>query len=145
MDLDDPVQFNKPEVLPSTATAPSSCHTFYGCRLNGCYEALSGGSTTEGFEDFTGGIAEVHELNQPDPHLFHIIQKALKRGSLMGCSIDVSDLQHNNPNHRTRDGPGSKLVDASLHDALYSRNIFNYFLVALVLSLDEEQTSFNQR
>ncbi|XP_038144126.1 calpain-2 catalytic subunit-like [Cyprinodon tularosa] len=59
-------------------------------KLNGCYEALSGGSTTEGFEDFTGGIAEVHELNQPDPHLFHIIQKALKRGSLMGCSIDIT-------------------------------------------------------
>uniref|UniRef100_A0A3Q3ACW2 Calpain-2 catalytic subunit n=1 Tax=Kryptolebias marmoratus TaxID=37003 RepID=A0A3Q3ACW2_KRYMA len=59
-------------------------------KLNGCYEALSGGSTTEGFEDFTGGIAEVHELSRPDPHLFHIIQKALSRGSLMGCSIDIT-------------------------------------------------------
>ncbi|XP_041640667.1 calpain-2 catalytic subunit-like [Cheilinus undulatus] len=59
-------------------------------KLNGCYEALSGGSTTEGFEDFTGGIAEVHDLNRPDPHLFHIIQKAQARGSLMGCSIDIT-------------------------------------------------------
>ncbi|KAG7232679.1 hypothetical protein INR49_008233 [Caranx melampygus] len=59
-------------------------------KVNGCYEALSGGSTTEGFEDFTGGIAEVHELSRPDPHLFHIIQKALDRGSLMGCSIDIT-------------------------------------------------------
>ncbi|KAL7405229.1 hypothetical protein ABVT39_025610 [Epinephelus coioides] len=59
-------------------------------KLNGCYEALSGGSTTEGFEDFTGGIAEVHELARPDPHLFHIIQKAQCRGSLMGCSIDIT-------------------------------------------------------
>lgn len=59
-------------------------------RLNGCYEALSGGSTTEGFEDFTGGIAERHELRSADPHLFHIIKKALERGSLLGCSIDVS-------------------------------------------------------
>ncbi|XP_076028205.1 calpain-2 catalytic subunit-like [Genypterus blacodes] len=59
-------------------------------KVNGCYEALSGGSTTEGFEDFTGGIAEVHELRNPGPHLFHIIQKALSRGALMGCSIDIT-------------------------------------------------------
>uniref|UniRef100_A0A3P9NI87 Calpain-2 catalytic subunit n=1 Tax=Poecilia reticulata TaxID=8081 RepID=A0A3P9NI87_POERE len=58
--------------------------------INGCYEALSGGSTIEGFEDFTGGIAERHELARPDPHLFKIIQKALKRGSLLGCSIDIT-------------------------------------------------------
>lgn len=58
-------------------------------RVNGCYEALSGGSTTEGFEDFTGGIAESHNLDNPDSHLFKIIQKALDRGSLLGCSINV--------------------------------------------------------
>ncbi|GLD68552.1 calpain-2 catalytic subunit-like isoform X1 [Lates japonicus] len=59
-------------------------------KLNGCYEALSGGSTTEGFEDFTGGIAERHDLSRADPHLFKIIKKALDRGSLLGCSIDIT-------------------------------------------------------
>lgn len=59
-------------------------------RINGCYEALSGGATTEGFEDFTGGIAEWYELRKPPPNLFKIIQKALEKGSLLGCSIDVS-------------------------------------------------------
>ncbi|XP_033835806.1 calpain-2 catalytic subunit-like [Periophthalmus magnuspinnatus] len=59
-------------------------------KLNGSYEALAGGSTIEGFEDFTGGIGEIYELNNAPPHLFQIMQKALKLGSLMGCSIDIT-------------------------------------------------------
>lgn len=59
-------------------------------KLNGCYEALSGGTTTEGFEDFTGGIAESHALSEAGPGLYKIIKKALNRGSLLGCSIDIT-------------------------------------------------------
>lgn len=58
-------------------------------RLNGCYEALAGGNTIEGFEDFTGGIAEAYTLDKAPENLFQIMQRALSLGSLMGCSIDV--------------------------------------------------------
>nr|XP_029511700.1 calpain-2 catalytic subunit-like [Oncorhynchus nerka] len=59
-------------------------------KVNGCYEALSGGSTTEGFEDFTGGIAENYDLKKAPSNLFQIIRKALASGALLGCSIDIT-------------------------------------------------------
>lgn len=81
-------------------------------RINGCYEALSGGATTEGFEDFTGGIAEWYELRKPPPNLFKIIQKALEKGSLLGCSIDVS-LHH--PPQALKSAATQKLLKAWVH------------------------------
>ncbi|XP_031132561.1 calpain-2 catalytic subunit-like isoform X1 [Sander lucioperca] len=57
-------------------------------KLYGSYEALSSGNTIEGFEDFTGGIAEVYTLDKAPPKLFQIMQKALSLGSLLGCSIN---------------------------------------------------------
>ncbi|CAJ1067743.1 calpain-2 catalytic subunit-like [Xyrichtys novacula] len=59
-------------------------------KVNSCYEALTGGQSVEGFEDFTGGIAEVYELLEIPPKLFHIMQRALKLGSMLGCSISTS-------------------------------------------------------
>lgn len=73
-------------LAPQFSYSPSCFHL----RVNGCYEALSGGSTTEGFEDFTGGIAENFDLQHPPSNLFYIIKKALDAGALLGCSIDVS-------------------------------------------------------
>ncbi|XP_042371579.1 calpain-2 catalytic subunit-like, partial [Plectropomus leopardus] len=59
-------------------------------KVNSSYEALTGGSSIEGFEDFTGGISESYDLKKAPPSLFHIMRKALKLGSLLGCSIDVN-------------------------------------------------------
>uniref|UniRef100_A0A672VBN5 Calpain 8 n=1 Tax=Strigops habroptila TaxID=2489341 RepID=A0A672VBN5_STRHB len=59
-------------------------------KLNSSYEALTGGSTIEGFEDFTGGISESYELRRAPSNLYQIIRKALRAGSLLGCSIDIT-------------------------------------------------------
>ncbi|NXD74234.1 CAN1 protein, partial [Eolophus roseicapillus] len=59
-------------------------------KVNGCYEALFFGSTSEGFEDFTGGFFEWYDLRKPPADLYRIILKALERGSLLGCSIDIT-------------------------------------------------------
>lgn len=44
----------------------------------------------EAMEDFTGGVTEFFDLPEAPKELFNIMRKALERGSLMGCSIDVS-------------------------------------------------------
>lgn len=66
---------------------------FYFLRLEGSYESLKGGSTCEAMVDFTGGVSEFFDLRKAPPNLFSIMLKASQRGSLMGCSIDVS-YQH---------------------------------------------------
>ncbi|XP_070710874.1 calpain-9 [Pempheris klunzingeri] len=59
-------------------------------KLHGSYESLKGGSTMEAMEDFTGGVGEVYETKKAPDNLFSIMKKALDRGSMMGCSIDIS-------------------------------------------------------
>ncbi|XP_032040871.1 calpain-9 isoform X3 [Aythya fuligula] len=59
-------------------------------KLNGSYEALKGGSTIEAMEDFTGGVGEMYEVKTAPDNFYEILEKALKRCSMVGCSIDTS-------------------------------------------------------
>lgn len=59
-------------------------------KLYGSYESLKGGSTLEAMEDFTGGVGETYETKSPPDNLFNILKKAMERGSMLGCSIDIS-------------------------------------------------------
>ncbi|XP_008588193.1 PREDICTED: calpain-9 [Galeopterus variegatus] len=58
-------------------------------KLNGSYEALKGGSALEAMEDFTGGVAETFQTTEAPENFYEILEKALKRGSLLSCSIDT--------------------------------------------------------
>lgn len=66
-------------------------------RLNGCYEALEGGNTTEALIDFTGGVSEPLSLDgealslRGDQRraLFQMLAKAHERKALITCSIRV--------------------------------------------------------
>lgn len=66
-------------------------------RLNGCYEALEGGNTTEALIDFTGGVSEPLSLDREalclrsDERrtLFQTLAKAHERKALVTCSIRV--------------------------------------------------------
>uniref|UniRef100_A0A672G3W2 Calpain 9 n=1 Tax=Salarias fasciatus TaxID=181472 RepID=A0A672G3W2_SALFA len=58
-------------------------------KMHGSYESLKGGSTMEAMEDFTGGVGEMYETKKAPDNLFATMKKALDRGSMMGCSIDV--------------------------------------------------------
>ncbi|KAM3930152.1 calpain-8-like [Leptodactylus fuscus] len=73
-------------------------------KLCGSYEALTGGSTIEAMEDFTGGISEQYDLKKAPADLYQIIQKALKAESLLGCSIDITNA------YETEDITSRKLV-----------------------------------
>uniref|UniRef100_A0A3Q0S035 Calpain 9 n=1 Tax=Amphilophus citrinellus TaxID=61819 RepID=A0A3Q0S035_AMPCI len=59
-------------------------------KMHGSYESLKGGSTMEAMEDFTGGVGEMYETKAAPSNLFTIMKKALDRGSMMGCSIDIT-------------------------------------------------------
>uniref|UniRef100_A0A8C9UYW7 Calpain-3 n=1 Tax=Scleropages formosus TaxID=113540 RepID=A0A8C9UYW7_SCLFO len=87
-------------------------------KLHGSYEALKGGNTTEAMEDFTGGVTEFYDMKDIPKDLYKIMRKALERGSLMGCSIDVRASQ---TRYTTPSGELGPIIDKMLTDAEKSK------------------------
>ena len=63
----------------------------YFCRLNGSYEALKGGQSSEALEDFTGGMSLSVPMSNPPKNLGQLMQKASKFKSLMCAAIDAKN------------------------------------------------------
>ncbi|XP_014832240.1 PREDICTED: calpain-1 catalytic subunit-like [Poecilia mexicana] len=92
-------------------------------KLNGCYEALSGGSTSEGFEDFTGGVTEMFELKNAPSDLFNIISRAVERGSLLGCSIDITSSSDMEAVTFKKLVKGHAYSVTAVHEVMYRGNL----------------------
>lgn len=60
-------------------------------KMYGSFESLKGGSTLEAMEDFTGGMGEIFDLKNAPPNQFSVIKKALHKGCMLGCSIDITN------------------------------------------------------
>ncbi|CAF0859466.1 unnamed protein product [Brachionus calyciflorus] len=58
-------------------------------KLNGCYEALEAGQTTDALIDMSGGLEESFDLTklESQSQLWTILYQAYMRNSIMGCSI----------------------------------------------------------
>lgn len=61
--------------------------SFY--RLHGSYEAIEGGQTMDALVDLTGGLAERHIIQNKDPQLYRIIERARSSGAFITCSRKV--------------------------------------------------------
>ncbi|KAI1724393.1 calpain family cysteine protease domain-containing protein [Ditylenchus destructor] len=58
-------------------------------KLQGSYEALKGGTTSEALEDMTGGLTEFYDLKQSPENLVQLMMRGFEMGSLFGCSIEA--------------------------------------------------------
>lgn len=58
-------------------------------RLNGSYEALKGGQSSEALEDFTGGMCLSVPMSNAPKNLFQLMLKSSKFKSLMCAAIDA--------------------------------------------------------
>uniref|UniRef100_H2YVE1 Uncharacterized protein n=1 Tax=Ciona savignyi TaxID=51511 RepID=H2YVE1_CIOSA len=105
-------------------------------KLNGSYEALKGGSTTEAMEDFTGGVTEIISLKDAPGNLYSVMLKSLKKGALMGCAVEVIVQLHSEIHSELRDAVLTEYFDhLTSHALLCHENLMYFFKIK---KLDEK-------
>ncbi|XP_022337707.1 calpain-B-like [Crassostrea virginica] len=55
-------------------------------KLHGSYEAIEGGQAMDALVDLTGGIPRLYEIQDKDPFLYRMIEKAQQKGAFITCS-----------------------------------------------------------
>lgn len=66
------------------------CPCMLNFRLHGSYEAIEGGQSMDALVDLTGGIPRLYEIQDKDPFLYRMIEKAQQKGAFITCSRKVS-------------------------------------------------------
>lgn len=67
----------------------ASCSSHRPCGLTGGYEAQTRGGAPEAMEDSRGARRRSSPPGRPPPqNLYEIPEKALQKGSLLGCSFE---------------------------------------------------------
>ncbi|OWK51412.1 Calpain-2 catalytic subunit [Lonchura striata] len=92
-------------------------------KLNGSYESLSGGSTTKGFEDFTGGIAGWCELHKPPPASSRPFRRHSRKALSLAAPLISPVLQE-----QKQSLPRSWWRDARTRSLGQRRKVFSDFL-----------------
>ncbi|CAH1722864.1 unnamed protein product [Chironomus riparius] len=101
-------------------------------KVFGGYKALEAGVSCDAFEDFSGGVSEIFNLSNPPKNMFAIMQKAIKRRSLMACSLkpDPKQTEAIGSNGLIQ-GHAYTVTDAKTIDIHISGEVINVDLVRL--------------
>jgi calpain, invertebrate len=62
-------------------------------KFYGSYDAIEGGFIAEAMIDFTGGVLERYVMKSKSKNLFKMMEKAQKRGSLIGATISYDYVE----------------------------------------------------
>lgn len=98
--IDDrlPTKYDQPKYMQMT-----SKHEFWAslfekayAKLQGSYDDMDGGLSSQAFEDFTGGLLESFSLSKAPDNFYKMLMKAQERNSMIDVTIGGSDADEKN-------------------------------------------------